>query len=104
MILPENKRVQRDGTKSIKIWIYGTPNIGKTTFANQFPDPLMINTDGNYKYVDAPVVTLVGDDTKDPEEPADDEPEDDPEDDSEAKTKEEAAQMWSGFFNALKNM
>lgn len=43
-------------------------------------------------------------DPEDPEEPAEDEPEDDPEDDSEAKTKEEAAQMWSGFFNALKNM
>ena len=66
MILPENKRVQRDGAKSIKIWVYGTPNIGKTTFANQFPDPLMINTDGNYKYIDAPVISLVGDETKDP--------------------------------------
>lgn len=36
----------------------------------------------------------------DPEEPADD----DPEDDFDAEKEEKAAQMWSGFFNALKNM
>jgi ATP-dependent Clp protease protease subunit len=44
----------------------------------------------------------------DPETPADDDPEDDSNDDSdgdsEANTEEKAAQMWSGFFNALKNM
>ncbi len=36
----------------------------------------------------------------DPEEPA----EDDPEDDSNADKEKEAAQMWSGFFNALSKM
>ena len=44
----------------------------------------------------------------DPEEPADDDPEDDsnddPDGDSEAKNEEKAAQMWSGFFNALSKM
>lgn len=65
MILPKNEKVKRDGTQNIKIWIYGTPNIGKTTFANQFPDALMINTDGNYKYIDSPVISLV-DNNKDP--------------------------------------
>ena len=50
MALPENKKVLRDSTQSVKMWIYGEPNIGKTTFANQFPDALMINTDGNIKY------------------------------------------------------
>lgn len=44
----------------------------------------------------------------DPEEPADDDPEDDSNDDSdgesEANTEEKAAQMWSGFFNALSKM
>ena len=43
-----------------------------------------------------------------PEEPADDDPEDDSNDESEgepnAKTEEKAAQMWSGFFNALSKM
>lgn len=65
MKLPKNEKVHRDGSTNIKLWIYGSPNIGKTTFANQFPDVLMINTDGNYKYVDAPVVTVV-DGNKDP--------------------------------------
>ena len=36
----------------------------------------------------------------DPEEPA----EDDPEDDSDADKEKEAAQLWSGFFNALSKM
>lgn len=44
----------------------------------------------------------------DPEEPADDDPDDDSnddsDDDSEAKKEEKAAQMWSGFFNALTKM
>lgn len=44
----------------------------------------------------------------DPETPADDDPEDDSNDDSdgdsEANTEEKAAQMWSGFFNALSKM
>ena len=43
----------------------------------------------------------------DPEEPAEENPEDDSDDESEgsdAEDKKEAVQMWSGFFNALKNM
>lgn len=59
-MLPENKKVLRDSTQALKLWVYGKPNIGKTTFANQFPDTLMLNTDGNYKFVDSPVVTIGG--------------------------------------------
>lgn len=44
------------------------------------------------------------DDSEDePEDPADDE-EDDSSDDSDADKEKEAAQMWSGFFNALKKL
>lgn len=66
MTLPKNEKVTRDGVNSVKIWVYGEPNIGKTTFANQFPDALMINTDGNIKYVDSPAVNLIGDGKSDP--------------------------------------
>lgn len=31
---------------------------GKTTFANQFPDVLMLNTDGNIQYVDSPYIAI----------------------------------------------
>ncbi len=44
---------------------------------------------------------------EDPEDPAEEEPEDDSDDESEgsdAEQKKEAAKMWGGFFNALKNM
>jgi len=58
MLLPENKRRQIDTINKRVIWIYGVPFCGKTTFANNFPDPLMLNTDGNIKFVDAPYIHI----------------------------------------------
>jgi len=58
MQLPENKRRNIEAVTKRTIWIYGAPFSGKTTFANDFPDPLMLNTDGNYKFVDAPVLPI----------------------------------------------
>ncbi|WP_368276131.1 AAA family ATPase [Ligilactobacillus salivarius] len=56
--LPKNKRRILTEVTRRKLWIYGAPFTGKTTFANEFPDPLMLNTDGNTSYVDAPVVPI----------------------------------------------
>lgn len=58
MLLPKNER--RDLTKAKKkvVWIYGAPFTGKTFFANVFPNPLMLNTDGNIKFVDAPYIAI----------------------------------------------
>ena len=61
MILPKNERRKATGQEKKVIWIYGAPFSGKTTFANAFPDPLMLNTDGNIKVVsgiDAPVIPI----------------------------------------------
>lgn len=58
MLLPENKRRTNESTTKKVIWIYGSPFSGKTTFANSFPDPLMLNTDGNIKFVDAPYIAI----------------------------------------------
>lgn len=58
MKLPENKRRTIEKVAKRVIWIYGVPFCGKTTFANSFPDPLMINTDGNIKFVDAPYIHI----------------------------------------------
>ena len=58
MLLPENKRRTPDATKKKVVWVYGAPFSGKTFFANSFPDPLMLNTDGNIKFVDAPFVSI----------------------------------------------
>ena len=58
MNLPSKERRNiEEATKKV-IWIYGSPFSGKTTFANQFPDPLMLNTDGNIKFVDAPYISI----------------------------------------------
>lgn len=58
MKLPENKRRNIESVQKRVIWIYGPPFCGKTTFANDFPDPLMLNTYGNYRFVDAPVIPI----------------------------------------------
>ena len=48
MILPkaERRSVSERGKKR-RIWVYGAPFSGKTTLADKFPMPLMLNTDGN---------------------------------------------------------
>lgn len=66
MALPVNEKVNRDVTKAMRIWVYGQPNIGKTTFANQWPNALMINTDGNYKRIDSPVISIGANTNVDP--------------------------------------
>lgn len=40
--------------KHFKLWIYGAPNSGKSTFASQFPKPFFICTDGNYEWLNLP--------------------------------------------------
>lgn len=53
--LPENKKRKVTGVTHKKIWIYGSPFSGKTTLADKFPEPLMINTDGNTEFCTSPV-------------------------------------------------
>lgn len=53
--LPKNERRTPNGVELKKLWIYGSPFSGKTTLADKFEEPLMINTDGNVKFVTAPV-------------------------------------------------
>lgn len=58
MLLPKNERRNIEKIEKKVIWMYGSPFSGKTTFANKFPDPLMLNTDGNIKFVDAPYIPI----------------------------------------------
>ncbi|MDD4000371.1 MAG: AAA family ATPase, partial [Bacilli bacterium] len=58
MLLPKNERRNIEKIDKRVIWIYGAPFTGKTTFANDFPDLLMLNTDGNIKFVDAPYIAI----------------------------------------------
>lgn len=58
MILPKNERHAAGTAKQTRIWVYGPPFSGKTTLADAFPDVLMLNTDGNVKYVTAPSVRI----------------------------------------------
>ena len=58
MLLPSVERRQIDAVSKKVIWIYGAPFTGKTYFANKFPKPLMLNTDGNVRFVDAPFIAI----------------------------------------------
>ena len=58
MLLPKNERRNLNTIQKKVIWIYGKPFSGKTWFANRFSDPLMLNTDGNIKYVDSPYIPI----------------------------------------------
>jgi phage nucleotide-binding protein len=58
MLLPSKERRNIAKIEKKVIWMYGSPFSGKTTFANKFPDPLMLNTDGNIKFVDAPFIAI----------------------------------------------
>lgn len=58
MELPKNQRRTVDTIDRKRIWLYGAPFSGKTYLANAFPDPLMLNTDGNIRFVDAPYIAI----------------------------------------------
>ena len=58
MLLPKNERRNIETIQKKVVWLYGSPFSGKTTFANKFPDPLMLNTDGNIRFVDAPYISI----------------------------------------------
>lgn len=61
MNLPSKERRNIEKIEKKVVWMYGSPFSGKTTFANHFPGPLMLNTDGNIKFVDAPYLSIKDD-------------------------------------------
>lgn len=58
MILPDNEKRDVCKAKRKKIWLYGAPFSGKTTLANQFPNAIMLNTDGNLNSFNSPVISI----------------------------------------------
>lgn len=61
MILPKNEKRDIKSDNTIKMWIYGQPFIGKSYLANEFPDALFLNTDGNIKFIDSPFIAVKDD-------------------------------------------
>ena len=58
MILPSVERRQAGQINKHKIWIYGQPFSGKTTFLDKAPNPLNLNTDGNITNVTMPYIAI----------------------------------------------
>lgn len=57
MLLPKNEPKQRDITPK-NFFIWGGSMSGKTFLARSFPEPIIINTDGNAKKVDTPSIEV----------------------------------------------
>lgn len=58
MILPSVERREIGTANKRKIWIYGQPFSGKTTFLDKAPNPLNLNTDGNISNVTMPYIPI----------------------------------------------
>lgn len=58
MLLPKNERREVKQFAKKKLWIYGCPFSGKSTLADQFPDPLFLSTDGNVNNITAPFMPI----------------------------------------------
>lgn len=58
MILPSTERREIGSTNKHKIWVYGQPFSGKTTFLDKAPNPLNLNTDGNIGNVTMPYISI----------------------------------------------
>ena len=58
MVLPSSERRQVGQTTKRKLWIYGGAFSGKTTFMDEAPNPLNLNTDGNIQFVTMPFLPI----------------------------------------------
>lgn len=58
MLLPKDERRAINAASRKKVWIYGAPFSGKTTLADQFPHPIMLNTDGNLNSFTSPYIEI----------------------------------------------
>ena len=60
MFIPLNKPTNhgRNRYESLAWFIIGAPMSGKSSFANGFPNPLLINTDGNFSLTNTPSIYL----------------------------------------------
>ena len=56
-LLPKNEPMEKDITPKV-FFLWGQSMHGKTYLARQFPDPIIINTDGNGKKIDTPHVDV----------------------------------------------
>ena len=57
-LLPENKEMEKDITPKV-YFIWGQSMHGKTYLARQFPEPIILNTDGNGKKITTPHTDIV---------------------------------------------
>lgn len=64
MALPKNERRERIIDTKPDLWLYADSYVGKSTFVDQFPNVLFLNTDGNTDNTTAPVIRVKDEVTK----------------------------------------
>jgi len=64
MALPKNERREKKIDTKPDFWLYADSYVGKSTFVDQFPNVLFLNTDGNTDNTTAPVIRIKDEVTK----------------------------------------
>lgn len=57
-MLPPNQRRTINMADRKKIWVYGPAFVGKSTFADHFPSPIFLNSDGNTNSFTSPYILI----------------------------------------------
>lgn len=58
LTLPSFAKRQINPVTRLRLFVFGKPLVGKTRFANTFPKPLFLNTDGNINSFDSPYISI----------------------------------------------
>lgn len=58
LVLPKNERREKTIDTKPDLWLYADSYVGKSTFIDQFPNVLFLNTDGNTDNTTAPVIRI----------------------------------------------
>ena len=58
VIFPKNERVKRSLDGNYRLLIYGGTGVGKTFFSSQFENPILLSTDGNWRFTDLPYLPI----------------------------------------------
>lgn len=64
LALPKNERREKKIDTKPDLWLYADSYVGKSTFIDQFPNVLFLNTDGNTDNTTAPVIRIKDEVTK----------------------------------------
>lgn len=58
VVIPGTAPVKRSVEGNYRVLVYSSPGVGKTYFAGKFESPLLLSTDGNWRYTELPAMPI----------------------------------------------